>query len=105
MSGTKLLRGWRSTVPLVAPLPIAQLLTARERGHARAGAGLALRVHEVAQRFDETVDLGFSVSEADQGHDPAMVDQLDVDLPLIAQPVVGGKAGEPDRGRLDHHVG
>jgi hypothetical protein len=61
-------------------------------------------VDQVAQRANEALHVFLAVRERDQGHDPAVVDELDVDLTLVAQPVVCAVPGEPDRGRLDHHA-
>ena len=42
--------------------------------------------------------------ERDQRHDPAVVGQLHVDVPLVAEPVVRLETGEADRGRFDQDV-
>lgn len=55
-----------------------------------------MAVDEVPERSEEAVDLCLSVRERDQRHDAAMIDQLDVHSSLIAQPVIGSVAGQPE---------
>ncbi|MEA2229246.1 MAG: hypothetical protein QOF04_2876 [Solirubrobacteraceae bacterium] len=71
---------------------------------ARVLAGGPLLVDEVAQCIDEPVGILESVRERDERQDPAVVDELDVDLALVADPVVGLEPREADRPCLDERV-
>lgn len=61
-------------------------------------------VYEIAQAADEPVDLRPAVGIGNQRHDATVIGELNVDLPLVPQPIVGLVAGDPDGGGLDHDV-
>jgi hypothetical protein len=72
-----------------------QLSARRERRHVGLGTRLAPLDNEVVEGTHESVDLSLAVRECDQRHDAPVIGELDIDLALVAQPIIGLITGQP----------